>query len=215
MSKKERNGERKTRDQRKNIRVPELGYYLIVTDTEGTERCFFNGLHTDLSDDIKAKLVVKVLETKTTDLIDKCLEYVTYDPQYRIPWIIFDRDQVKNFDRIIEDAKNKGINVGWSNPCFEIWMHAYYGGMPNIHESWTCCDKFGALYKSKTGTKYDKNDESLYQKLIQTGDEKKALEIADQKYKQCIDNGYTVPSQMCPCTTVHELVGEIRGKADG
>ena len=34
MAKKDRAGNRKTRDQRKQFNVPELGYYLIVTDTE-------------------------------------------------------------------------------------------------------------------------------------------------------------------------------------
>ena len=32
MAKKDRTGNRKTREQRKQIKVPELGYYLIVTD---------------------------------------------------------------------------------------------------------------------------------------------------------------------------------------
>ena len=40
MAKKDRTGNRKTREQRKQFKVPELGYYLIVTDTEATERCF-------------------------------------------------------------------------------------------------------------------------------------------------------------------------------
>lgn len=38
MAKKDRSGNRITREQRKKIRVPELGYYLIITDTEATER---------------------------------------------------------------------------------------------------------------------------------------------------------------------------------
>lgn len=45
MAKKDRTGNRKTREQRKQFKVLELGYYLIVTDTEATERCFFTGLH--------------------------------------------------------------------------------------------------------------------------------------------------------------------------
>ena len=32
--------------------------------------------------------------------------------------------------------------------------------------------------------------------------------------EQCIKNGYTIPSQMCPCTTVYELVGEIKKKVE-
>lgn len=43
MAKKDRTGNRKTREQRKQLKVPELGYYLIVTDTKATERCFLQG----------------------------------------------------------------------------------------------------------------------------------------------------------------------------
>ena len=120
MARKDRTGNRKTREQRKQFKVPELGYYLIVTDTEATERCFFTGLHQALPEDVRNKLVIKVVETKTRTMIDKCLELTAYDAQYRIPWIVFDRDQVQGFDEIIKEAEDKGIQVGWSNPCFEI-----------------------------------------------------------------------------------------------
>ena len=122
MEKKDRAGNRKTRDQRKQFKVPELGYYLIVTDTEATERCFFTGLHQALPENVRNKLVIKVVETKTSTMIDKCLELTAYNAQYRILWIVFDRDQVQGFDDIIAEAAGKGIQVGWSNPCFEIWL---------------------------------------------------------------------------------------------
>lgn len=91
MAKKDRSGNRKTRQQRIKHKIPELGYYLIVTDTEATERCFFTGLHKELPEDVGNKLVIKVVETKTRAMIDKCLELTAYDAQYRIPWIVFDR----------------------------------------------------------------------------------------------------------------------------
>ena len=115
MARKDRTGNRTTREQRAIRRIPEMGYYLVVTDTEATERCYFTGLHKSLHSGIQNKLVIKVVETKT-------------------------------------------------------------------------------------------------QSLIENGDEENALAIAQRKYEQCIKNGYTIPSQMCPCTTVHELVGEIRSK---
>lgn len=52
----------------------------------------------------------------------------------------------------------------------------------------------------------------MYGKLCKFGDEEKAIQIAQQKLEQCIREGKTKPSKMCPCTTVHELVGEIKGK---
>ena len=212
MAKKDRTGNRKTRDQRKQFKTPELGYYLIVTDTEATERCFFTGLHQAMPKDVRNKLVIKVIETKTRTMIDKCMELMAYDAQYRIPWIVFDRDQVQGFDDIIAEAVNKGIQVGWSNPCFEIWMYAYFGSMPAIKDSWTCCSDFGRVYENKTGRKYSKADEQMYGKLSKAGDEEKAIKIAQYKLEQCIREGKTKPSEMCPCTTVHELVGEINGK---
>ena len=165
MARKDRNGNRKPREQKMPLKRPALGYYLIVTDTEATERCYFEGLHKALPENIKNKLVIKVVETRTRTMINKCLEMTAYDAQYRMPWIVFDRDQVKDFDEIIKEAKIHGIDVGWSNPCFEIWLYAYYGFMPAIAESWTCCSEFGKLYQRKTGQKYSKADIGLYEKL--------------------------------------------------
>lgn len=213
MARNERTGNRKRRDQRIKIRVSELGYYLIVTDTEATERCYFNGLHDSLPAEIQNKLVIRVVETKTRDMIDKCIELTAYEAQYRMPWIVFDRDQVKDFDAIIREAKEKGIGVGWSNPCFEIWMYTYFGSMPALHESWTCCSEFGKVYESRTGQKYSKADSGMYSRICKNGDEEKAIRVAKQKLEQCIRAGKVKPSEMWPCTTVHELVGEIRTKA--
>lgn len=123
-----------------------------------------------------------------------------------------DRDQVQGFDEIIKEAEDKGIQVGWFNPCFEIWMYAYLGSMSVIQDSWTCCSDFGRVYETKTGQKYSKADEQMYGKLCKAGDEEKAIQIAQQKLEQCKREGKTKPSEMCPCTMVHELVGEIRKK---
>ena len=212
MARNERTGNRKTREQRKKVREPELGYYLIVTDTEATERCYFNGLHDSLPMEIQDKLVIRVVETKTRDMIDKCLKLTAYEAQYRMPWIVFDRDQVKDFDGIICEAKEKGIGVGWSNPCFEIWMYAYFGSMPALYESWKCCFEFGKLYKNRTGQKYSKADSDMYSRICKNGDEEKAIRIAQQKLDQCKRDGKEKLSEMWPCTTVHVLVGEINKK---
>ena len=212
MAKKDRVGNRKVRAHRRKFKVPELGYYLVVTDTEATERCYFTGLHKSLPEKIRDRLVIKVVETKTQSLIDKCLELTAYDAQYRIPWIVFDRDQVKYFDEIVSEAEKKGIKVAWSNPCFEIWLYAYFGYMPATRESWTCCSDFGRVYEAKTNQVYSKADEQIYEKLIKAGDEKAAIQVARQKYNQCVREGKIQPSEMCPCTMVYELVEEIKGK---
>ena len=210
MTRENRRGKRKTRDQRIKRKLPELGYYLIVTDTEATERCYFNGLHEYLTEDVRDKIVIKVVETKTAKLVDKCKELTAYDAQYRIPWIVFDRDRVVNFDKIIKEAENNGIQVGWSNPCFEIWLFAYYGNMPNIKESFKCCSDFGHTFKNKTGIEYSKADDKIYSRLIKTGDELNAIKVAERKLNECKNRGEVKPSEMYPATTVHELIKIIK-----
>lgn len=212
MARTDRVGNRKPRVSKKNMRIPEMGYYIVVTDAEGTEPCFFNGLHKDLSTEDKDKLVIKVVKAKTKDMIQKCIELTAYEPQLRIPWIVFDRDKVIGFNDIVNEANNHGIHVGWSNPCFEIWMFAYFGNMPTIAESRICCSKFSNVYKKKTGIEYSKTDPDIYRRLCAVGNESKAIEIAAQKHIQHMKNGTLLPSDMIPCSTVYELVREIKDK---
>ena len=113
----------------------------------------------------------------------------------------------KRTEQVIGKYVSKEIQVGCSNPCFEIWMYAYFGSMPAIQKSGTCCSKFGRVYETKTGHKYSKADEQIYGKICKAGDEQRAIQIAQQKLEQCIREGKTKPSEMCPCATVHELVG--------
>ena len=101
----ERTGRRKTREELLRRRVPELGYYLVVTDTKDTEKNYMNGLRDSIPEKLKGKLVVKVSETKTDRLVSEAIEAASLQPQYRAPWIIFDRDRVNNFDQIIKEAE--------------------------------------------------------------------------------------------------------------
>lgn len=86
--------------------------------------------------------------------------------------------------------------------------------MPAIQDSWICCSEFGRVYESKTGQKYSKADEKMYEKIRNAGDEEKAIRIAQQKLKQCEREGKAKPSEMCPGTTVYELVKQIKEKTN-
>ena len=212
MSNGSRNGRRKSRMSRTNRRKPELGYYLIVTDTEGTERVYFNGLRDFIKPIIGDKLIIRVLETKNRNLIKEAKDFLSELPQYAEPWIVFDRDKVKNFDSIIENATNSNIGVAWSNPCIEIWFHTYFGKMPNYQNSTICCREFVNEFQKKFGQEYDKTDERLYFKLFSKGDEEEAITIAERKLKEHSSNGKKNPSKMVPATTVHHFIEEIKSK---
>lgn len=210
----ERNGKRKTREQLSKRRIPELGYYFIVTDTKETEQNYMLGLRDSIPKELQGKLVIKVCKAKTVELVDEALNMASLQPQYGEPWIIFDRDQVKGFNQIICLAREKGINVGWSNPCIEIWFSTYFGAMPTYQDSVSCCCGFEEKYQQITGQEYRKSDPAIYSKLCRFGDEKQAFIIAKQKLKEHQRNDKNKPSDMCPATTVYSLVEEIKNKID-
>ncbi|MGN1111698.1 MAG: RloB family protein [Acutalibacteraceae bacterium] len=212
MSRVERNGNRRTRDKFVNRRTPKLGYYTIVTDTKETEKNYLYGLRDSIPQELQGKLVIKVAKTPTKNLIEEAIKLVSMNPQYSEPWIVFDRDQVKNFDEIITQAKEKGIRVGWSNPCIEVWFNAYFGTMPTYQDSVSCCNGFSKVFEGAVKQKYNKSDIAIYEKLNRVGNESKAIEIAQRKYDEHKRNGKDKPSEMCPCTTVHILVDTIKSK---
>ena len=53
----------------------------------------------------------------------------------------------------------------------------------------------------------------MYGKICRVGNEEKAIRIAQQKLEQCEREGKKKPSEMCPGTTVHRLVGEMKNNA--
>lgn len=206
-----RAGKRKDREKRVGVRIPELGYFLIVTDTKETEKNYFEGLRDSIPKELKDHLVIKVEKAKTVDLVKKVLELTEQDSQYRIPWIVFDRDQVKDFDCIVQEAEKNQVGAGWSNPCFEIWLYAYFGEMPTIKESYICCERFAEKFEKVSKHKYLKNDKSIYRKLIKYGDEEQAIKLAERCYERCVKDKDN-PSEMWPACKVQELVGGIREK---
>lgn len=212
MGREDRRGKRKSREQSRKTRIPELGYYYIITDTDQTEKNYLEGLRDSIPEELKGKIVIKVSKSRTVDLVKTCKEGASLYPQYSESWIVFDRDQVKDFDGIIKSAEQSGIHAGWSNPCLEIWLYAYFGNMPNIQDSVSCCKRFAIEYEKRTDQKYDKAEKDLYKKLCEFGNEENAIKIAQQKRKQCIENGLTVPSKMIPCTMIDILINIIKTK---
>ena len=218
MNKDRREGIRKNRSARIG-KKPELGYYVIVVNTKETENNYFNGLKNSLSSDLQRKLAIVVFKAETGNMIEVCKERIAYDPQNRKGWIIFDRDQETHFDKLIENAESEKISAGWSNPCFEIWLHAYYGEMPFMHNamperaSQECCERFGKIFAAKNRMEYSKSETKLYSYLMQTGDERKAISIAHDRLQKCqSDCNDKKISEWPSSTNVFKLIAEIREK---
>ena len=213
-SSERRAGKRKDRNARYATRTPILGYYLIVTDTEETEKNYFEGFKNSIPAAIRERIVIRVEKAKTTyNLVERTLELCSSQAQQRIPWIVFDRDEVKDFDSLIREAERNGIQAGWSNPCFEIWMFGYFGEMPNVNDSVACCNRFAAKFEKETGHPYEKNDKAIYMRLNTHGSFEAAYLLAERYLEEAEIEGKR-PSESYPGCTVHKLVKEIKDKIE-
>ena len=166
----------KKRDQRQK-RPLRLGGYLIITDAAETEVNYFNGFRASISPNLKNDLQFKVYSGKDLKtIIEFALNERNKDVRFRNVWLIFDRDEVSNFDGLIDAVEHAQMNAGWSNPCFEIWMSAYFGQMKNVGTSIQCCSEFGRLLiKHSNKNKYTKAEEDIYEMLVRSGNEKVAI----------------------------------------
>ena len=210
MSKKDHFGKL---DRRAGFKPQYLGYYIIVTDGKETEPNFINGIKNQLNDDIKNRVVIKIKTKHTKDLIDFTLQELTKSPNYAEPWIVFDKDEVTDFDELIYKAQNKDINVAWSNPCIEILFLAYFGKNPTMGNQKECIAKLEEVYKKETNIKYEKNEKKIYEILNEYGDESKAIEIMDRKYKEYTEyteNETIKPSKMKGVSMVYKLIKKIK-----
>ena len=211
MARADRNGKRKRRESATR-RVPDLGYYIVVTDAKETEGNYLYGFRDSLPVDLQGRIVIKVSRAKTDQLVESCKNQASIEPQYGEPWIVFDRDRVTCFNEIIQKAHKEGIKTGWSNPCIEIWFDAYFGQMHGYQESKQCWNRFAETYERHTGKKYSKADKNIYEVLNRYGDEENAFDVAEKRLRAHIETGTIRPSDMVPATTLHHLVNEIRQK---
>lgn len=207
MSKKDHYGKL---GRRTGFKPKYLGYYIIVTDGKETEPNFFNGIKEKLNTNIKNRVVIKVKTKQTKDLIDFTLEELTKSPYYAEPWIVFDKDEVVDFDALIQKAHNKDINVAWSNPCIEIMFLAYFGKNPTVANQKECIAKLEEAYLRETNKKYEKNEKKIYEILNEYGDESRAIEIMDRKYKEYNEKEPIKPSKMNGVSIVYNLIKKIK-----
>ncbi len=169
------------------------------------------GLKDSIPEKYRDKIAIRVIKTKTERLIQEAKDILAQEAQYRELWIVFDRDRVTDFDKIIQQAIAEGINVGWSNPCIEIWFNAYFGNMPSTSDPVKCCRDFRRKFEERTAMEYEKSLGNIYNILNKFGEEEEAISIAEKKLN-AQEKIYCKPSDMYSTTTIHQLVKEIKDK---
>ena len=188
--------------------------FLIVCEGEKTEPNYFRAF-TERWSEVKEIKVAGcgcstcqlIIEAKK---IQEKLERERMVPFDRV-WLVFDKDEFKDFNKAIADAKKEGMNCAWSNQAFELWyvLHFQYldTGVDRKQYIGMIEDKVRKASKSKT-FKYKKNDVGFYQILHEHGNEDFAFKNAEKlrnRHKGKVD--YAAHN---PRTEVDLLVNELR-----
>ena len=188
--------------------------FLIVCEGEKTEPNYFRAFIERWSE-VK-EVNVKGCGCSTCQLIIEAkklrekLERERMVPFDRV-WLVFDKDEFKDFNKAIADAKKEGMNCAWSNQAFELWyvLHFQYldTGVDRKQYIEMIEDKVRKASKSKK-FKYKKNDEGFYQILQAHGEEEQAIKRA-RKLRENMGKKKNYAAHN-PRTEVDLLVDELR-----
>lgn len=211
---------RQQRKQRKReFKSPRANSFLIVTEGEKTEPLYFGGIQQRIEEKIGGNIdVVEVPfidihgEGCATGSLIQATERIvkTAKVMYQNIWVVFDKDDFKDFDQAIEEGTQKGYKIAWSNQSFEYWLylHFYYSDSALHRSDWQ--DKLDEVFKQyQLGDGYyRKNYVNIYD-LVDTFD---GVNIAINNAKRrmaSFQDGIEKPSQYDPGTMVYKLVQEL------
>lgn len=209
----------KLQERKAESKTPKPNSFLIVTEGTKTEPFYFNGLANyinELYQSSSIQLEQPTIETygegkNTVSLVNEASRIVARSPIiYEQVWVVFDKDDFKQFDEAIELAKDKGFYVGWSNQSFEYWIFLHFNYSDSALHRSLWCEKLDDLFKTRSISNegYEKNLPNIFDIATQHGSLKHAIGNAI-RIEQSYDNR-TLPSKKDPCTTVYKLIQELK-----
>lgn len=122
-------------------------------------------------------------------------------------WAMFDRDEHSRFEEAKNKAKNKGVHLAVSNPCFEIWGIYHYQDWQSEIERHPCQKKLEKLcsgYSRKSGKTFA-NEDIIKNKY------RDAIENAENSLNSREEEG---DPEGNPSTSVHCLIKTILLKVE-
>ncbi len=192
--------------------IPIRSTFLIFCEGTNTEPEYFNSFP------IMPQANAIGLGRSGISLVEKAIELLEKqaekDPDQQI-WVVFDRDVRyadgkkgdTDFDKAIKLAHQKGIKCAFSNDCFELWFilhREFQQSALNRKQYYEKLSKWLNINYEKVGKVKDFGIK-LYQDFEHQTEN--AIKNAKKLHEFQLDVAF---SQQNPCTTVYQLVVELR-----
>lgn len=206
--------EAKAAKKRKVATREKIVRFLIVCEGECTEPNYFKELVSNRFSVVRSEEIIGegrstcalVMKTEEIRARIERKRQLTFD---RV-WVVFDKDDFKDFNEAIYLAESKGFNAAWSNEAFELWYLLHFVHLDSAISRADYIKKLENEIRRIDGFeafKYSKKDPGIFSLLQMTGNEELAKSRASKLrdfFKESVDfNSHK------PCTTVDLLVDEL------
>ena len=130
-------------------------------------------------------------------------------------WCVYDKDSFPTQDfnavsqraEILNGQQNKvTYHCAWSNQCIEYWFILNFANYTSDNDRKDYRKFLHKKFKELGWTRYEKNNEELFEIMTEKGDPKKAIVYAQRQLD--VFKGKT-DTQSVPATKVHLLVQEL------
>ena len=198
--------------------TPKVNSFLIVSEGEKTEPCYFEGIAKTISESFGDGISVEkpIIDTRgegkcTVSLVNAAVSiakkaHIMYEHQ----WVVFDKDDFLDFDEAIELAEKSGFKVAWSNQSFEFWLYLHFNYCDSALHRDDWVKKLNELFVSGgiSPEGYKKNDPRIFEIVSSYGSLESAVSFATGIRKK--HSKKLPPSKQDPCTTVDQLIRELK-----
>lgn len=216
---------REARKQRKyEYKSPKANSFLIVTEGERTEPLYFRGMQRLIKEKVGG--MVDVIEVPFIDIhgegcstgkLIEVADQIVKEAKiiYQNIWVVFDKDDFKDFDQAIRTGINKGYKIAWSNQCFEYWIYLHFAySVSALHrDDWSKkLDELFKQYHLGEG-RYKKNYVDIYDLVDTYSGVATAISNAKRRMSS-YDPERCKPSEFDPGTMVYKLVEDLKQYID-
>ncbi len=194
MSNLRRDRNRKT--ARRATSLTQRKIVLIVCEGKETEPQYFNGLRVDCKN---PRVTIKIAnEHGVPRTIVEIAKTHKHQFDYDSVWCVFDVDEHPNIPDARQMARDNGIKLAISNPCFELWLLLHFTEPPGCHDRKMIKRRLKGYIEG-------------YDKKVDFGMLKPGLEDALRRAKRLDKQAGDLGKPDCnPTTGVYRLVEVIR-----
>lgn len=187
--------------------------FLIVCEGKKTEPHYFEALVTNYTSTVREVTIegegmATVALVKKTQEIKNTLERqnaMTFD---RV-WVVFDKDDFKDFNEAIALARRYGFKSAWTNEAFELWYYLHFEYLDTGIDRAAYIRKLEEVLRKRMDDdtfEYKKGSPDNYCLLQTYGSEDLAKRFAVRLRKLFHGSDYATHK---PCTMVDMLVKEL------